>query len=121
MEQLQVTYPNVFYTQRRTNSEEPKYWPHETLRNWLALCDEAFNIIKKYESSNPELYEALYKHILAETIFPRFVIAQFYSGSYTPNQIYDFRAELIKDCNDLGYRYYAEMVEIKPWFDAWGF
>jgi len=121
MEQLQIEYPEVFYTQRRTNSMQMKFWKWSTLQSWLDLCDEAYVAIEKYKITDPDLYEVLHDHITAETIFPRFVIAQFYSGSYTPNEIYDFRAELIKDCNDLGYRYYAEMIEIKPWFDAWGF
>ena len=119
MEQLQVEYPNVFYTQRRTNSEEPKYWPHATLQNWLDLCDEAFRAIEKYKVSDPVLYESLYKHIIAETVFPRYMICQYYTGYYTPSQVREMRTSFIADCKLIDYKWHAEQISIQPIFDSW--
>ena len=120
MEQLQVEYPNIFYTQRRTNSEEPKYWPHATLQNWLKLCEEALSAVKKYQSSDPILYESLRKHIIAETIFPRYIICEYYMGYYTPSQVQEWRSSFIADCKLIEYNYHAEGVPIKPIFEKWG-
>ena len=119
MEQLQVEYPKVFYTQKRTNSEDPKYWPHATLVNWLDLCDKAFAAIKKYEKSNPELYQSLYKHITAETIFPRYMLCQHYEDCYTFSQLREMRTSFYEDCRLIHYRYHAESESMKPIFDDW--
>ena len=119
MEQLQVEYPNIFYSQRRTNSEEPKYWPHATLQNWLDLCDEAFKAIERYKVSNPELYESLRKHIIAETIFPRYMICQYYTGYYTPSDVREMRLSFIEDCKLIDYKWHAEQISIQPIFDGW--
>jgi len=119
MEQLQVEYPGIFYTQRRSNSEEPKYWPHATLQNWLDLCEEAKTAILKYKTSDPELYESLYKHIIAETIFPRYMMCEYYSGYYTPTERNKMREEFIADCALIDYTKHAEGIDIKPWFEKW--
>ena len=120
MEQLQIEYPSIFYTQRRTNSEEPKYWPHQTLQNWLKLCDEALNAVKKYQSSDPALYESLRKHIIAETIFPRYIICEYYMGYYTPSQVQEWRSSFMADCKLIDYTNHAENIPIKPIFEKWG-
>lgn len=121
IEQLQVDYPEVFYTQRRTDMMEKEYWPWATVQNWWDLCEEAYYEIEVYKTSDPELYKTLYKHIQTETIFPRFVIAYFYEGYYEESEIYNIRAALVEDCNTLGYRYYEEAMPIAPYFEAWGF
>ena len=119
MEQLQVEYPHIFYTQRRTNSEEPKYWPHATLRQWLDICDEAFKLIEKYKVSDPVLYDSLYKHIVAETVFPRYMICQYYTGYYKPSEVREMRTSFIEDCKLINYKSHAEQIPIQPIFDGW--
>ena len=120
MEQLQIEYPEVFYTQRRSFSEDPKYWPYQTLQNWLDLCDEAFIMIERYKTSDPELYDSLYKHIVAETIFPRFIMCHYYTGYFTPTEANEMRLSFIADCKLIDYRYHSEGISIQPWFDGWG-
>jgi hypothetical protein len=119
MEQLQVEYPHIFYTQKRTNSEEPKYWPHATLQNWLDLCDDAFEAIEKYKTSDPTLYDTLYKHITAETIFPRYILYQYYNDYYTSMEREEMRRSFIDDCALINYRYHAESSSIQSIFDEW--
>ena len=63
MQQLEVQYPEVFYTQRRTASEESKYWPLAKMQSWLEFCDEAYRAVEKYKATDPELYATLVKHI----------------------------------------------------------
>ncbi|MBQ9713720.1 MAG: DUF4838 domain-containing protein [Clostridia bacterium] len=121
IEQLQVLYPEVFYTQRRTNTMDKLYWPWATMQTWLKLCDDAFYAIEKYKETDETLYNKLYEHILTETIFPRFVICQFYDSYYTEIAIQEMRASFVADCKEMGYRYYAEGVSINPYFAAWGF
>ena len=120
MQQLEVQYPEVFYSQRRTESEESRYWPLAKLESWLALCDEAYNAIEKYKTTDPVLYERLKKHITIETIFPRFMICEYYAGYYKNDAIEKERRSFYADCEELGFKYYAERVPLTGWFTKWG-
>lgn len=120
MQKLEEEYPEVFYTQRRTESESTKYWPLATLQSWLSLCDKAYEAIEKYKTSDPELYKTLEKHIKIETLFPRFMICEYYSGFYTSADIQAERQSFYDDCQELSYQYYAENVPISTWFTKWG-
>ena len=120
MQQLEVQYPEVFYSQRRTESEESRYWPLAKLESWLALCDEAYNAIEKYKTTDPALYDRLKKHITIETIFPRFMICEYYAGYYKNDAIEKERRSFYADCEELGFKYYAERVPLTGWFTKWG-
>lgn len=120
MQQLEEKYPEIFYTQRRTESESAKYWPLETLQSWLRLCDEAYDAIEIYKTSDPDLYTTLEKHIKIETLFPRFMICEYYAGYYTNTAIQTERQSFYEDCLELNYQYYAENVYLTAWFEKWG-
>lgn len=120
MEQLQVDYPEVFYTARRTETERPEYWPLAKLQGWLDLCDQAYRAVEKYKTTNPELYEVLVKHIKIETIFPRFMICEYYSANYTPADQQAMRVSFYQDIKSLDYTYYSEGIVLQSWFEKWG-
>ena len=120
LEQLQVQYPEVFYTARRTLTEKPEYWPLAKLQGWLDLCDEAYLAVEKYKDSNPELYKVLVNHIKIETLFPRFMICEYYSDYYTPADRQEMRVSFYEDCKALNYTYYSEGIAIQSWFEKWG-
>ena len=120
LEQLQVQYPEVFYTARRTETEKPEYWPLAKLQGWLDLCDQAYLAVEKYKNTNPELYEVLVNHIKIETIFPRFMICEYYSDYYTPTEKQSMRVSFYEDIKALDYQYYAEGIFIQSWFEKWG-
>ncbi len=120
MQQLEEQYPEVFYTQRRTDSESIKYWPLATMQSWLKLCDKAYAAVEKYKTSDPELYNTLVRHIKIETLFPRFMICEYYSGYYTNAEIQSERQSFYDDCTELNYQYYAENVYLTSWYEKWG-
>ena len=120
LEQLQVQYPEVFYTARRTETEKPEYWPLAKLQGWLDLCDQAYLAVEKYKNTDPELYQVLVKHIKIETLFPRFMICEYYSAYYTPEEKQAMRVSFYEDCTALDYQYYAEGIFIQSWFEKWG-
>ena len=120
MEQLQVQYPEVFYTARRTATEKVEYWPLAKLQGWLDLCDKAYLAVEKHKNTNPDLYKVLVKHIKIETLFPRFMICEYYSDYYTPADKQAMRVAFYEDCKELDYQYYAEGVPIQSWFVKWG-
>lgn len=57
------------------------FWPYLTLQSWLKEYDGAIAAVKKYETSNPALYESLCNHIYAEWIFPAFATLQLWDNS----------------------------------------
>ncbi|MBQ9782591.1 MAG: DUF4838 domain-containing protein [Clostridia bacterium] len=120
MQQLEIQYPEVFYTQRRTESESAKYWPLAKMQDWLELCDKAYASVEKYKVSNPDLYATLVKHITVETLFPRFMICEYYAGYFDNATIQQMRQSFREDCDLLGYQFYAENVYLSSWFDKWG-
>ncbi len=120
MEQLQVQYPEVFYTARRTATEKIEYWPLAKLQGWLDLCDKAYLAVEKYKTSDPDLYAVLVNHIKIETLFPRFMICEYYSDYYTPEDREAMRVAFYEDCKELDYQYYSEGVAIQSWFEKWG-
>lgn len=122
MEQLQEKYPNIFHTGRRQNTDQPQYWDFETMLGWLELCDEAKMAIAKYKVSDPELYNTLLKHITIETIFPRWMICQYYGGYYNPLELQEMREKFANDCTVLGIAAYAEPKEerLTAYYARWG-
>lgn len=120
MQQLEITYPEVFYTQRRTSAEEAKYWPLAKVQNWLEYCDQAYRAIEKYKNTDPELYETLVKHIKIESMFPRFMICEYYAGYYRNDAIQEERQSFYQDCEEIGLKYYAERVALTSWYVKWG-
>ena len=122
MEQLQEKYPEVFHTGRRQDTDQVKYWDFETLLGWLELCEDAKMAVAKYKTSDPELYKTLMKHITIETIFPRWMICQYYGGYYNPAELHQMREKFANDCTILGIAAYAEPKEerLTAYYAEWG-
>ena len=120
MEQLQEDYPNIFHTGRRQDTDQPEYWDYETLCGWLELCEDAKLAVAKYKTTNYDLYQTLMKHITIETIFPRWMICQYYDGYYNPNELQEMRTLFANDCTVLGIGNYSEAEKIAPIFASWG-
>lgn len=120
MEQLQVLYPDIFYSARRTETDQPEYWDFETMLNWLELCEKAKLSVAKYKASDPELYAMLIKHITIETIFPRWMICNYYDGYYNPAELQTMRQSFVNDCNFLSVSNYAEGDAKKLSSYVWG-
>ena len=108
MEELQITYPDIFHTGRRQDTDKKEYWDFETLLGWLDLCEQAKTAVAKYKVSDPVLYETLIKHITIETIFPRWMICQYYTGYYHAAEIQEMRQKFVNDYTILGISNYAE-------------
>lgn len=120
MQQLEIQYPGIFYTQRRTSAEQNKFWPLAKMQSWLELCDQAYKAVEKYKTTDPELYKALVKHIKVESIFPRFMICEYYYGYYDNNAIQQERESFYQDCEEIGLKYYAERVSMTGYYTKWG-
>lgn len=108
MRELQETYPDDVkgYCYEQINKEQ--YWSKRTLECWLGYIDEAYKSIEKYKGAEQSKYEALYKHILAESIFPRFALLELYSGNYDETALYSTRVAFKDDVESLGLDWLVE-------------
>ncbi len=97
-----------------------QYWPKETLQQWLGYIEQAYAAIEPYQQTNPELYELLYKHILQESIFPRYAMLELHPGSYQAGELDSLRRQFKSDCERLGVNNVSEWVPISTVFSQWG-
>ena len=94
------------YCYEQINKEQ--YWPKRMLEGWLDCIDEAYKSIEKYKGAEQSKYEALQKHILAESIFPRFALLELYSGNYDNEALYSTRVAFKDDIESLGFDWLVE-------------
>ena len=81
-----------------------------------ASAEEA---IEKYAKTDEELYEALKKHILIESLFPRFVLCTTYAKSYSVEQRKEMRKAFIEDFEKLGNTTHQEHYTIADVTSTW--
>lgn len=93
-------------------------WPEGLITSWNSLFDEAYKVIEKH-SSDPELYDAVYKHILIESLFPRYVLCTTYALSFSKTQLKEMRKAFAEDFETLGNTTHEEHYTIDVIFSTW--
>ena len=99
--------------------EEARYWPKRTLTHWLELCDEAYAAIEVYKDADPVLYDTLKKHILIETLFPRFALIQLHGASYVDGELREMRRQFRADADSLGITQLDEWTTLDETYELW--
>lgn len=79
-----------------------KYWPKRLLDGWNEYIDQAYAAIEASKGENPDMYETYKKHILLESMFPRFALLTQYSSYYVSDELRTLRTKFREDCNTLG-------------------
>ncbi len=97
-----------------------EYWPKQMLVNWLGQMDEAYKAIEKYQTSDPSLYKTLKKHILVESMFPRFALCNLHGNSYSPNELTEMRQSFKKDAESIGMVEHMEHYYLEAVYSSWG-
>ncbi len=90
-----------------------------TINTYMELIDKSYNAIAKYEFTNPELYASLKKHILIESLFPRFVLCRSFADTYDEDVIKQMRKEFIDDFYALNNTTHKEHTTIDEIFSQW--
>ena len=98
---------------------QSQYWPKRTLNHWLELCDEAYAAIEVYRDAEPVLYSTLKKHILIETIFPRFALIQLHGASYADNELREMRRQFRADADSLDITHLDEWTTLEETYKSW--
>lgn len=96
------------------------YWPYATLAHWMDLIDQAYDAIEKYQTEDPALYDILRKHIMLESIFPRFALCNLHGGMYTSSELVAMRKAFRTDCMTLNVTHYNEGKPLDEIYTSWG-
>lgn len=99
---------------------DPSYWPKQMLLNWLSQMDEAEKAIAHYKVSDPVKYAKLHKHILIETLFPRYALCDLHADTYSSSEITALRKAFKEDGDSLGLIEHMEHHYITEKYEEWG-
>ena len=89
------------------------------ITNWNNSFGKAEEAIAKYAETDPDLYEALKKHITIESLFPRYVLCTTYARSYSTEQRKEMRKAFIEDFEKLGNTTHQEHFTISAVTSSW--
>ena len=84
------------------------------------MMDDAFRTIDKYRTTDSSLYNLLRKHILIETMFPKYALCDLHASTFTPEEIHQRRLDFKKDAQELGMVEHMEHYFIDTTYAEWG-
>lgn len=128
MYMLADEYPEDVTGKMSSNVHQAQYWPKRLLESWLAIIDEAYAAIEKEAALDPDRYEVLKKHIDAESLFPRYALLRFHSGSFSADTLREYRIAFRDDIrllnNQLMYEWNGfngnKNYPFESLFQTWG-
>lgn len=116
---LEETYPTIVTGGIYCDMAQDRFWPKRLLDHWLELCDEAYAAIEPYREKDPELYAALKKNILLETMFPRYALIDLHAGSYGAGGLRDMRLQFKADAETLNLHRHSEGESLDSLYKSW--
>ncbi|MBR4420390.1 MAG: DUF4838 domain-containing protein [Clostridia bacterium] len=100
---------------------DAKYWPKGVADSFMRYVEEAYKAIEIYKETDPALYNKLEQRITRESLFPRYVLLDLYSGYYSADELFALRKEYMQDCLRLEVTLVSEWVSIYDGvFKKWG-
>ena len=96
-----------------------EYWPVKMVEGYLDKIEESYQNIKKYETTDPVLYNSLYDRICLESLFPRYVLATLHTGNFSNQGLNEFRSELAADITRLNVKFVGEREKASDIIDGW--
>lgn len=100
-----------------SSPDEMKFWPKRYLMGQIERMEEAKKAIAKYETTDPELHQAIYDAIVCETISPRYLILELYSNTLENAELAAFKAEFKSDTNRLDFNMISEQETMEGFAD----
>ena len=98
---------------------EASVWPEGLINTFMGYFDEAYKAIEKYQASDPDMYEVLRKHILIESLFPRWVLCTTYENSFGEEDLRRIRTEFLEDFYNLQNTTHKEAYKIEDVTKFW--
>ena len=120
MRYLAEKYPIYVYGFQKENIAKAEFWPRQTLAGYMSIIEEAYEALESIKTSDPEMYEVYREHVLLESMFPRFALLTFYSGTFTSEEFYNEAYSFKQDCLSFGIGYSVEWVTLDSYWLDWG-
>ena len=117
---LENKYPAVIYGGYKEKIEQSYLWPKGVVDSWLRLVDQAYASIEHLKTTDPEKYEVYKNHILLESMFPRYVLLQFYRPTFKSDEFIKEALQFKADCAELGISEVNEEQSFTVRWDEWG-
>ena len=93
------------------------YFPQGILNEWMGYLNEAQEVIKPLEKTDPALYKLLNDRILLETISIRYLTIELYSIYYSTEENEMMLTTLKNDALRLGVVQFNEFNTLSDYFD----
>lgn len=93
--------------------DDARLWDKDQLLRWVNLCSEAYNA-----ESNAKIK----KHILVESIFPRFALCTGFASSFSSDELLKMRQSFKTDATSLNITYTMEnnQTPMSTYYSNWG-
>ena len=100
-----------------------QYWDYRTLTGYIDYAEEAFKAIEKYAEQSSDTYSTLKKHIVIESLFPRYALITLYGEQLSSEQSEEMKKAFVNDCRALGVTNEAESdsKKLSTLFARWGY
>lgn len=120
MRYLEEAYPGSVTGNIYNNMEQTNLWPKKTLDGFLALVDQAYELIEEAKDENPDMYEVYKEHVLLESIFPRFAKLRLYKGTFTSEEFTAEAKQFKSDCTKFNITMLKEQSTLDSVWTEWG-
>ena len=109
------------YPQTDAYVENKEFWPFGLINTWNGLIEKAQEAVSVNKGVDDERYEVLSKHILIESLFPRYLYCDMYADMFDDDTLLSMRKEFVKDFKALANSHHREHFtfdeEVLP---SWG-
>lgn len=109
------------YPQTDSYVENKEFWPIGLINTWNGLIEKAQEAVSVNKGVDDERYEVLSKHILIESLFPRYLYCEMYADMFDDDTLLSMRKEFVKDFKALANSHHREHFtfdeEVLP---SWG-
>ena len=121
MRHLETEYPTEISGYIYTEIAQAKFWPKNLLEHWLALIDEAYEAAEAYKDDKA-LYESMIRRIKKESMFPRYALIEFYSGTYSVDVLEEMMLSFKEDAQKLSFSRVSESTggDMPLVYERWG-
>ena len=101
---------------------EAATWPRELLERWIGLTEQAVKKIERHKTTDPALYNELYKRIVLESIAYRYLLITNYNSYYQANELLSMKLAFRDYCSLTGVTqiYGGSGGAMSLIYSAWG-
>lgn len=98
-----------------------EWWGQRMMEQMLDTFELAKTKIESYKISDPKRYQAMLDNIVKESIFPRYLLIEAYSSTYSSTQLVEMKTSFRADVERLDINQLSEGVSMTDYLNANGY